>query len=53
MSAHLIQMAEEGKLKPFVDFVVPLSSAKEALTAVADRRVRGKAVIQITENAKL
>jgi NADPH:quinone reductase len=37
----------EGKLNPYIDRVLPLERAAEAMSAIADRSVRGRIVLQI------
>lgn len=44
MLAELLSLAQEGKLNPMVSSVVKLEEVPAALTAMADRKVRGKIV---------
>ena len=37
----------EGKLPPRIDRVLPLERAAEAMSAIADRSVRGRIVLQV------
>ena len=37
----------EGKLRPRIDRVLPLDQAAEAMTAIADRSVQGRIVLQV------
>jgi NADPH2:quinone reductase len=43
----IMQWAGEGKLKPHIDRVLPLERAAEAMTAIADRSVIGRAVLSV------
>ena len=43
----IMQWAGEGKLKPHVDRVLPLERAAEAMSAIADRSVIGRAVLSV------
>jgi len=43
----IMQWAGEGKLKPRVDRVLPLERAAEAMSAIADRSVIGRAVLSV------
>ena len=43
---ELGRLLADGKLRPHVDRVVPLEQFKEAMRAVADRKVRGRIVLQ-------
>lgn len=43
----IMQWAGEGKLKPHVDRVLPLERAAEAMSAIADRSVVGRAVLSV------
>lgn len=40
-------LIDAGKLKPFVEDVLPLEHAKEAQQRVASGRVRGKLVLKV------
>ena len=40
-----MQMISEGKMKPVIDKVLPLSEAREGLRLIADREVIGKVVV--------
>ncbi len=42
-------LIDAGKLKPFVEEVLPLEHAREAQQRIASGRVRGKLVLRITE----
>ena len=41
----LVKLAEEGKLRPRISHSFPLAQAAEALQAVIERKVIGKAVL--------
>jgi len=41
----LLKLVEEGKLKPVIDKVMPLSEAREAERIIEDREVFGKIVL--------
>jgi NADPH:quinone reductase-like Zn-dependent oxidoreductase len=41
----LMQLIQEGKMKPLIDTVVPLEGAAEALRLIQDRKVIGKVVV--------
>ena len=43
--AALMQLISEGKIKPVIDKVLPLSEAREGLRLIADREVIGKVVV--------
>ena len=43
----IMQWAGEGKLRPHVDRVLPLERAAEAMSAIADRSVIGRAVLSV------
>ena len=43
----IMQRAGEGKLKPHIDCVLPLERAAEAMSAIADRSVIGRAVLWV------
>ena len=43
----IMQWASEGKLRPHIDRVLPLERAAEAMTAIADRSVIGRAVLSV------
>ena len=43
----IMQWAGEGKLKPHIDRVLPLERAAEAMSAIADRSVIGRAVLSV------
>jgi NADPH:quinone reductase len=43
----IMQWAGEGKLKPHVDRVLPRERAAEAMSAIADRSVIGRAVLSV------
>jgi NADPH2:quinone reductase len=43
--AQLVKMWEEGAINPPIDARYPLEKTAEALTAMAERRVRGKVVV--------
>jgi NADPH2:quinone reductase len=47
--AELFKLYEAGKLKPHVMAVYPFEAYREALAAVRDRRVLGKAVLAIRQ----
>jgi len=47
--AELLGLYEAGKLKPYVMAVYPFEAYREALAAVRDRRVLGKAVLAIRQ----
>jgi len=47
--AELFRLYEAGKLKPHVMAVYPFEAYREALAAVRDRRVLGKAVLAIRQ----
>jgi NADPH:quinone reductase len=40
------RLVDNGKLRPQVDAVLPLTQAREALTQIAGRHTRGKIVLQ-------
>ncbi len=42
----LLNMVQEGKLKPVIDRVLPLSEAAEALRLLEDREVIGKVIVE-------
>ncbi len=42
-------LIDAGKLKPFVEEVLPLEHAREAQQRIASGRVRGKLVLRITD----
>jgi NADPH2:quinone reductase len=44
----LMSLVGEGKLRPHIDRVVPLERAAEALSAVAERSVQGRIVLQVS-----
>jgi NADPH2:quinone reductase len=44
---ELLQLFDEGKLKPHVSGTYPLAQASDALLALAERRVMGKVVVTI------
>ena len=44
---RLGQWFTEGKLKPHVSATFPLERAADALTLMADRKVKGKVVLSI------
>jgi NADPH2:quinone reductase len=46
-TAELLQLLQEGKLKPHVSQTFPLADAADALQVVAARRAKGKIVIEI------
>ena len=37
----------DGKLRPRIDRVLPLERATEAMSAIADRSVQGRIVLQV------
>jgi NADPH2:quinone reductase len=43
----LMALVGEGKLRPHVDRVLPLERAAEAMSAVAERKVQGRTVLQV------
>jgi NADPH2:quinone reductase len=43
----LMALVSEGKLRPHVDRVLPLERAAEAMSAVAERKVQGRTVLQV------
>jgi NADPH:quinone reductase len=43
----IMQWAGEGKLKPHIDRVLPLERAADAMSAIADRSVVGRAVLSV------
>jgi len=43
--AQLARWYDEGRLKPHVDETLPLTSAREALKRMAERKVKGKLVL--------
>jgi NADPH:quinone reductase len=43
----IMAMYGEGKLRPRIDRVLPLERAAEAITAIADRSVQGRIVLQV------
>jgi NADPH2:quinone reductase len=45
--AQLARWYDEGRLKPHVDETLPLTSAREALKRMAERKVKGKLVLTI------
>ena len=45
--AAVFALAEEGKVAPPVESVLPFEQAAEAIQAIADNRVTGKAVVTI------
>lgn len=47
MSDALAQLLGEGKIRPLVDRILPLEQVKEAMRAVAERKVRGRIVLKI------
>ena len=48
-SDEIMSWIGEGKLKPRVDRVLPLAEFREALAAVAERRVQGRTVLKVRE----
>jgi 2-desacetyl-2-hydroxyethyl bacteriochlorophyllide A dehydrogenase len=50
---HTLEWAAEGKIKPVIDRVVPLSQAAEAFTVLRERRVRGKVIVVPDTTAKV
>jgi NADPH:quinone reductase len=42
-----MQWADEGKLRPYVDRVLPIERAADAMSAIADRSVIGRAVLTV------
>jgi len=44
---ELLQLFDEGKLKPHVSETYPLEQAADALMALAERRAMGKVVVTI------
>ncbi len=40
-------LISDGKLNPFVDRVLPIERAAEAMSAIADRSVRGRTVLRV------
>eukprot|EP00450_Noctiluca_scintillans_P016105 CAMPEP_0194519648 /NCGR_PEP_ID=MMETSP0253-20130528/53343_1 /TAXON_ID=2966 /ORGANISM="Noctiluca scintillans" /LENGTH=341 /DNA_ID=CAMNT_0039363805 /DNA_START=55 /DNA_END=1080 /DNA_ORIENTATION=- len=53
MIQHLIQMAAEGKLKPFVSAEFPAEKYREAFWLMEQRKVIGKCCITFGGNSKL
>jgi NADPH:quinone reductase len=47
VSDKVMTLVGEGKLRPHVDSVLPLERAAEAMTAVAERKVQGRIVLQV------
>ena len=45
--AQLARWYDEGRLKPHVDETLPLTSAREALKRMAERKVKGKLVLTV------
>ena len=43
----IMALISEGKLRPCVDRVLPIESAAEAMSAIADRSVRGRFVLRV------
>ena len=43
---ELIQMYSEGKLKPHIDKLYSLEQAPQALEDIANRKARGKLIIE-------
>lgn len=43
----VMEWVGEGKLRPRIDRVLPLERAAEAMSAIADRSVRGRIVLQV------
>jgi alcohol dehydrogenase len=43
--AALMQLIDDGKMKPVIDKVLPLEEAREGLRLIADREVVGKVVV--------
>lgn len=52
MLGRVIQLAEQGKVKPVVDRVYPLAEIAEAYAHVAGRHKRGNVVIEVAEPAR-
>jgi len=53
MLKDLLPMAEKGLLHPYIQCSVPMERAAEAFKLVAERKIIGKAVVQIRSEAKL
>jgi len=47
MGDEVMGWLQKGKIRPYVDKVLPLERAPEALQAIADRQVRGRVVIKV------
>jgi len=48
--AEIFELYEEGRIKPAPAQVFPLDQAGEALAAVRDRRLAGRAVLRLRED---
>jgi NADPH:quinone reductase len=48
--AEIFSLYEQGKIKPAAVVLFPLARAGEALAALRDRRVEGRAVLQLGDN---
>lgn len=47
MNDTLAQLLVDGKIRPYIDRVLPLERVKEAMRAVSDRTVQGRIVLKI------
>ena len=46
---RLLQLVQEGTLKPVIDRILPLTEAAEALRILENREVIGKVIVEPTE----
>ena len=46
-NATLMDWLSQGHIDPYVDRVLPLERVKEAMTAIAERTVRGRTVLAL------
>jgi len=49
MVAGVLELYQKGALKPTIGAIYPLARFKEAMTAVLDRKVDGKCIVEITD----
>ena len=47
MNDTLAQLLAEGKIRPHIDRILPLEQVKDAMQAVAERKVQGRIVLKI------
>ena len=48
MQDTLAQLLAEGKISPHIDRVLPLEQVREAMRAIADRKVQGRIVLKVS-----